>query len=87
MEQTGALVPTPELREAVRQQIVVAGLRTSQDIAMELGLRHVLVLKLLERFEAVGALRSVQMPERSDIALIVEGSLSARFRDLTSPLW
>jgi hypothetical protein len=87
MDQSAVLVPTPEMREAVRQQIVVAGFRTSQDIATALGLRHAQVLKLLERFEAVGALHAVQMSPGSDVATIVDDSLSARFQDLTIPLW
>src|SRR4051812_24922130 len=86
-DQTSAVVPTPEMREAVRQQIVVNGLRTSWEIATALGLRHALVLKMLERFEAVGALRVVRRSDQVETVTLVEDSLSARFRDLALPLW
>ncbi len=78
---------TPEMRKAVRQQIVVAGLRTSHDIADALELPHAVVVRMLERFEAVGALRAVSLPDYEDALTVVEDSLSARFQDLTSPLW
>jgi len=86
-DQTPINLTTPEMQEAVRQQIVVNGLRTSWDVADALDLRHAVVLRILERFEAVGALRAVAMSQRSDIATIVDDSLSARFQDLTVPLW
>jgi hypothetical protein len=78
---------TPEMREAVRQQIVVNGLRTSWDIATALDLRHALVVRMLERFEAVDALRVVPLAGQADAVAIVEDSLSARFQDLATPLW
>ena len=86
-DQTPINLTTPEMREAVRQQIVVNGLRMSHDIATALDLRHALVLRILERFEAVGAVRAVQGVQGSDIATIVGDSLSARFQDRTIPLW
>lgn len=78
---------TPEMREAVRQQIVVNGLHTSEDIATALDLRHALVVRMLERFEAVGALRVRSIDKRSDAVVIDPSSLSARFQDLAIPLW
>ena len=86
-DQTPINLTTPEMREAVRQQIVVAGSRTSWEIATALELRHALILRMLERFEAVGALRAVHRSDQVDTVTIVEDSLSARFRDLTIPLW
>jgi hypothetical protein len=86
-DQTPSNPTTPELREAVRQQIVVQGLRTSGEIATALTVPHGVVLRILERFEAVGALRAVQVTTQSDVATIVDDSLSARFQDLTIPLW
>ncbi len=78
---------TPEMREAVRQQIMVNGLRTSHDIATALVLRHALVVRMLERFEAVGALRVTSEDSRSDAVVVDPFSLSARFRTLDDPLW
>jgi hypothetical protein len=78
---------TPEMREAVRHQIVVNGLLTSHDIAVALDLRHALVVRILERFEAVGALRLRTERTRSGRVVIDSASLSARFQDLDVPLW
>lgn len=78
---------TPEMREAVRQQIVVVGLLTSHDIATALDLRHSLVVRMLERFVAVGALRVTFEDKRTDAVVVDPYSLSARFRDLDHPLW
>lgn len=86
-DQTPITVTTPEMREAVRQQIVVNGLRTSWDIADALDLRHTVVVRMLERFVAVGALHAGRMSEQSDILTIVDGTLSTRFQDLAIPLW
>jgi hypothetical protein len=78
---------TPEMREAMRHQIVVNGLRTSDDLAVELDLPHTLVVRLLERFEAVGALQVMSEGNRADMFVITSSSLSARFQDLDVPLW
>jgi hypothetical protein len=90
IDQPGVHRGTPALREAVRQQIVVHGLRTSHDIATALNLRHALVVRMLERFVLVGALQTVATTAHiahKDSLTIVEGTLSARFQDLTIPLW
>ena len=47
---------TPELREAVRAQIVGGGLASSTTIAAELGVPHAVVVRVLRRFVAVRAL-------------------------------
>jgi hypothetical protein len=79
---------TPELREAVRAQIVTHGLVDSRAIAAELDVRHATVVRLLQRFAAVGALALVPAPTATIGAVaVVPGSLSDRFRDLTAPLW
>lgn len=78
---------TPELREAVRSRIVVQGLTASTEIAADLGMPHGTVVRMLRRFEAVGALAlSVPEPWREAVE-VVPGSLSARFRDLSARLW
>jgi hypothetical protein len=86
-DQTPINLTTPAMREAVRQQIVVHGLRTSHDIATALHLRPALVMRILERFVAVGALHAAYTTEDKDNLAIVGGTLSKRFQDLTIPLW
>jgi hypothetical protein len=78
---------TPAMREAVRQQIVVNGLRRSDAIATALDLRHAVVVRILERFEAVGALRVMPEHQWADVVVVEPLSLSARFRNLDTPLW
>ncbi len=85
IDETLAHHATPEMREAVRAQILLARFQTSHDIAIALGLRHGTIVRILERFEAVGALRVV--PTHEDTVTIAPDSLSARFQDLTIPLW
>ena len=87
VDESLALHATPEMREAVRAQIVVAGLRTSHEIASALDLRHTLVVRMLERFAAVGAVRVMPEDNRSDSVMVDAYSLSERFRDLDVPLW
>jgi hypothetical protein len=80
-------VGTPEVREAVRSQLVGRGLGSSRAIAAELGVPHETVARILRRFEALGCLR-LAAPSASDGGPTVEpGSLSDRFRDLSLPLW
>jgi hypothetical protein len=78
---------TPEMREAVRQQIVVNGLRRSDAIATALDLRHAVVVRILERFEAVGALRVMPEYKWADVVVVEPLSLSARFHNLEVLLW
>jgi len=83
----GSNVGTPELREAVRAQVVTHGRAGSPAIAAELGERHWRVARVLRRFAAVGALALVRTGGAPDAVAVVPGSLSARFRDLSVPLW
>jgi hypothetical protein len=78
---------TPEIREAVRSQIVAYGRVASPVIAAELDLPHATVVRVLHRFAAVGALALVTSPTGDDAVEVVPGSLTARFRDLAKPLW
>jgi len=78
---------TPEMREAVRSQIIEAGLRASRDIAAATHIHHLVVVRILERFEAVGALHLTSFTADPVGRKIVDDSLSARFQDLTIPLW
>jgi hypothetical protein len=79
-------VATPEAREAVRSQIVAHGLTTSGAIAAELDVPHATVVRVLQRFAAVGALAlEGPVPPGAPVE-VVPGSLSARFRDLSAPL-
>jgi hypothetical protein len=80
-------VGTPEIREAVRAQIVTHGLVDSGAIAAELGVRHGTVVRILRRFAAVGALALTASPTEADAVAVVPDSPSARFRDLAAPLW
>ncbi|HEY7032253.1 MAG TPA: hypothetical protein VH482_13025 [Thermomicrobiales bacterium] len=80
-------VGTPETREAVRTQIVQHGHTSSRTIAAELDLPHPTVVRVLQRFAAIGAL-AVEGPIEMDGPVeVVPGSLSARFRNLSAPLW
>jgi hypothetical protein len=78
---------TPETREAVRSQIVNQGLAVSADIAAALDLRHATVVRILQRFAAVGALSLEASSTGSDGVVVAADSLTDRFRDLSSPLW
>jgi hypothetical protein len=78
---------TPELREAVRSQIVAYGHTSSAAIAADLDVPHATVVRILQRFAAVGALALVASPTRPDAVEVVPGSPTARFRDLSAPLW
>jgi hypothetical protein len=60
-----ALQATPELREVMRRAIVVDGVSTSWALADAVGLHHGLAVRMLERFEAVGALRVVRDDDQS----------------------
>jgi len=77
---------TADMREAVRGQIL-AGLRVSQDIAVALEFRHTSVVRILSRFEAVGALRLGPTDDQSGAVVIDGASLSERFQDQSIPLW
>ena len=80
-------VGTPEIREAVRTQIVHHGHTASAEIAAELDLPHATVVRVLQRFAAVGAL-SLDGPNLPGGSVeVVPNSATARFRDLSSPLW
>jgi hypothetical protein len=78
---------TPELREAVRSQIVAHGLTSSLDISVALGVPHGGVVRVLRRFEVVGALALVSSPTKASAVEVVPGSPTTRFRDLAAPLW
>jgi hypothetical protein len=80
-------VGTPEIREAVRSQIVAYGRTASPAIAAELDVPHATVVRVLHRFAAVGALDLVASPTGADAVAVVPESLSDRFRDLSAPLW
>ena len=67
-------------------RVLDMGLRTSWDIATALGLRHAQVRSISDHFVAVGAVRTTQMTEQSDIVTIEDGSPSARFQDCSIPL-
>jgi hypothetical protein len=86
-EQTRMNQITPALREAVRQQIVVNGLRRSDEIATAVDLRHAVVVRILERFEAVGALRVMPEHQWAEVVVVEPLSLSARFHNLEVSLW
>jgi hypothetical protein len=78
---------TPEIREAVRSQIVAYGRTASLDIAQELEVPHATVVRVLQRFAAVGGLRLLPSLTRSGAVVVAPGSLTTRFRDLSVPLW
>jgi len=78
---------TAAIREAVRSQIVGHGLASSIAIAAELDLRHATVVRVLQRFAAVGALALAPSPTRTDAVEVVPGSLADRFRNTSVPLW
>ena len=78
---------TPELRAAVRAQIVAEGRTASLDIAAELGVPHPTVVRVLRRFAAVGALRLAPSPTHPEAAVVVHGSPTPRFRDPSRSLW
>jgi len=83
----GSHAGTPEYREEVRTQVVVHGLATSEEIARETDVPHARVVRILQRFAAVGALALAGPFAPSGAVEVVPGSLSARFRDLSLPLW
>ena len=80
-------VATPEIREAVRTQIVEHGHVSSRTIAAELDLPHATVVRVLQRFAAVGALAVEGPVVMGGPVEVVPGSLTARFRNLSVPLW
>jgi hypothetical protein len=80
-------VGTPEIREAVRTQIVAHGYTASTAIAAELDLPHPTVVRVMQRFAAVGALTLDGPNAPGGTVEVVPNSPSARFRDLSSPLW
>jgi hypothetical protein len=80
-------VGTPEIREAVRSQVVVHGHTDSRAIAAELDVPHATVVRVLQRFAAVGALALVGPSVPLGPVQVVTGSLTPRFRDLSAPLW
>jgi hypothetical protein len=80
-------VATPEIREAVRSQIVVHGLASSAAIAAELDVPHPTVVRVLRRFAAVGALALDGPADTTGPVAVVLDSQTARFRDLSIPLW
>ncbi len=80
-------IGTPEIREAVRSQIVAYGLTSSMEIAAELDLPHATVVRVLRRFEEVGALDLAPSPTEADVVEVLVDSLSPRFRDLSLALW
>jgi hypothetical protein len=80
-------VGTPETREAVRTQLVDHGHTSSREIAAELDLPHATVVRILQRFAAVGALSLDGPIAPGEPVAILPGSLSERFRNLSSPLW
>ena len=80
-------VGTPEIREAVRTQIVGHGYTASNEIAAELDLPHSTVVRVLQRFAAVGALTLHGPHAPGGTVEVVPDSPTARFRDLSSPLW
>jgi hypothetical protein len=80
-------VATPEIREAIRSQVVTHGRLSSAAIAAELELPHPTVVRVLQRFAAVGAL-ALDGPSAPGAPVeVVADSLSARFRDLALALW
>jgi hypothetical protein len=80
-------VGTPEIREAVRTQIVGHGYTASNEIAAELDIPHATVVRVLQRFAAVGALTLHGPIIPGGTVEVVRDSPTARFRDLSSPLW
>jgi hypothetical protein len=80
-------VGTPETREAVRTQLVDHGHTASGAIAAELDLPHATVVRVLQRFAAVGALALEGPTVPGGPVEVVPGSLTARFRNLSAPLW
>lgn len=80
-------VATPEIREAVRTQIIGHGYTASAEIAAELDIPHSTVVRVLQRFAAVGALAIDGPTGPSGSVDVVPNSPTARFRDLSSPLW
>ena len=78
---------TPELREAVRAQIVMHRLTASLDIAAELQVPHATVVLVLRRYEAAGALGLAPSRTHADAVVVLSGSLTPRFRDLSLSLW
>jgi hypothetical protein len=84
---TSSTVSSPEIREAVRSQIVGHGEVSSFAIAAALDLSHAVVVRTLERFEAVGCLRLAETRGPGDSVRVEMTSLSAQFRDLALSLW
>lgn len=80
-------VATPETREAVRAQIVEHGRVSSRTIAAELDLPHATVVRVLQRFAAVGAFALEGPIVMGGPVEVIPGSLTARFRNLSTPLW
>jgi hypothetical protein len=80
-------VGTPEIREAVRTQIVGHGQTGSAEIARELDVPHATVVRVLQRFAAVGALVIEGPTAPGGQVEVVPNSPTARFRDLSAPLW
>ncbi|MEA2512129.1 MAG: hypothetical protein QOJ59_1616 [Thermomicrobiales bacterium] len=80
-------ITTPEIRAAVRSQIVGHGRRSSSDIARELGVPHATVVRTLQRFQAVGALRLTLAGTRNDTVVVGVDTLTVRFRDMSCSLW
>jgi hypothetical protein len=78
---------TPELRAAVRSQIVGHGETSSAAIAAALALPHATVVRILPRFEAVGCLILARPSDQAGAVRIVPGTLTPRFRDPARPLW
>jgi hypothetical protein len=78
---------TPELREAVRAQIVRHGHTSSRAIALVLDVPHATVVRILQRFMAVGPLRLAPPPAHADGVVVLSGSLTPRFRDPSLSLW
>jgi len=80
-------VGTPETREAVRSQVVCHGRTDSRAIAAELDVPHATVVRVLQRFAAVGVLALVGPIAHLGPVRVMTGSLTVRFRDLSAPLW
>jgi hypothetical protein len=78
---------TPEVREAVRTQIVGHDRTGITEIASELDLSHPTVVRVLQLFAAVGALTPDEPTGPIGTVAVVPICPTARFRDLSSPLW
>jgi hypothetical protein len=77
---------TPEIWEAVRSQVVGHGYTDSLAIAAELDVPHATVVRVLQRFAAVGALALGGSLSEVGPVEVVAGSVTARFRNLSAPL-